>query len=72
MVESAHYLPLGLDNWNPCDALIVAVWLFEKQFVLKESTSHATLDLTVANSTIDHVKELDKFHENVRLGQLVN
>lgn len=75
-VESAQWLPQGFDSWNPCDALIVAVWLFDKQFVLKESTWHATVDLTGTHTrgqmVLDHLKELDKFPENVRIIELVD
>ncbi|KAH8421134.1 hypothetical protein KR222_004674 [Zaprionus bogoriensis] len=78
-VESAQWLPLKeteFDSWNPCDALIVAVWLFDKRFVLKDSTWHATVDLTGTHTrgqmVLDHLKELDKFPENVRVIERVD
>lgn len=72
-VESALWLPRGYKCWNPCDALLVAVWLFEEKFVLQESTWHATVDLTGTHTrgqmVLDHLKQLD---ENVRIIELVD
>ncbi|EDW00289.1 pyrimidine-specific ribonucleoside hydrolase RihA [Drosophila grimshawi] len=78
-VEYAQWMPLqqyGFDNWNPCDALLVAVWLFEKEFVKKSSTWHATVDLTGTHTrgqmVLDHLKECEKFPENVRIIELAD
>lgn len=78
-VENAQWLPLqqsGYTNWNPCDALLVAGWLFEKQFIKKSSNWHATVDLTGTYTrgqmVLDHLKECEKFPENVRIIELVD
>ncbi|XP_032289314.1 nucleoside hydrolase isoform X2 [Drosophila virilis] len=78
-VENAQWLPLqqyGYTNWNPCDALLVAGWLFENQFIKKSSTWHATVDLTGTHTrgqmVLDHLKECEKFPENVRIIELVD
>jgi len=78
-VETAQWLPFqqyGFDTWNPCDALLVASWLFDKKFTKKESTWHATVDLTGTHTrgqmVLDHLREVDKFPENVRLIERVD
>ncbi|XP_034487947.1 pyrimidine-specific ribonucleoside hydrolase RihA [Drosophila innubila] len=78
-VESAQWLPVqqhGFDCWNPCDALLVASWLFDKQFVQKNSTWHATVDLTGTYTrgqmVLDHLREVERFPENVRVIEKVD
>lgn len=65
-----------MDNWNPCDALLVAAWLFEKQFIKKSSTWNATVDLTGTHTrgqmVLDHLRECKKFPENVRIIEFVD
>ncbi|KAH8238165.1 hypothetical protein KR032_000533 [Drosophila birchii] len=74
-VEAAQWLPMielyGIETWNPCDALVVAVWLFEDRFIRKHSTWHATVDLrgthTRGQMVLDHLREREKHPENVRI-----
>ncbi|XP_068141179.1 nucleoside hydrolase [Drosophila tropicalis] len=79
-VESAQWLPMvekyGIKSWNPCDALAVAVWLYDKRFVLKQSSWHAAVDLrgthTRGQMVLDHLREVDKYPENVRIIEYVD
>ncbi|XP_062140422.1 nucleoside hydrolase [Drosophila sulfurigaster albostrigata] len=78
-VETAQWMPMqqyGFDNWNPCDALIVATWLFDKQFVRKDSFWHATVELngthTRGQMVLDHLREETKFPSNVRIIEKVD
>ncbi|XP_017035905.1 nucleoside hydrolase [Drosophila kikkawai] len=74
-VETAQWLPMieqyGIETWNPCDALVVAVWLFEDRFICKHSTWHATVDLrgthTRGQMVLDHLRERERYPENVRI-----
>lgn len=72
-VENSQY---EFDNWNPCDALLVAACLFDKQFIKKSSTWHATVDLTGTHTrgqmVLDHLRECKKFPENVRIIEFVD
>ncbi|XP_017966088.1 uncharacterized protein LOC108657939 [Drosophila navojoa] len=72
-VENAQY---EIDNWSPCDALLVAACLFDKQFIKKSSTWHATVDLTGTHTrgqmVLDHLRECKKFPENVRIIEFVD
>ncbi|XP_032588881.1 pyrimidine-specific ribonucleoside hydrolase RihA isoform X2 [Drosophila mojavensis] len=72
-VENSQY---EIDNWNPCDALLVAACLFDKQFIKKSSTWHATVDLTGTHTrgqmVLDHLRECKKFPENVRIIEFVD
>ncbi|KAH8385736.1 hypothetical protein KR093_010013, partial [Drosophila rubida] len=78
-IERAQWMPMqqfGFDTWNPCDALIVATWLFDKPFVKKDSFWHATVELngtyTRGQMVLDHLKEEIKFPENVRIIEMVD
>ncbi|XP_030379010.1 uncharacterized protein C1683.06c isoform X2 [Scaptodrosophila lebanonensis] len=70
-VESVQWLPMRFPNWNPCDAILVAAWLFEPQMVKKHSTWNATVDLrgthTRGQMVLDHLREIEKYPENVRI-----
>ncbi|KAH8392978.1 hypothetical protein KR200_007208 [Drosophila serrata] len=72
-VEAAQWLPTTetYETWNPCDALVVAVWLFGDRFIRKHSTWHATVDLrgthTRGQMVLDHLREREKHPENVRI-----
>ncbi|XP_017055549.1 LOW QUALITY PROTEIN: non-specific ribonucleoside hydrolase RihC [Drosophila ficusphila] len=79
-VEAAQWLPLieqyGIDTWNPCDALVVAAWLFNERMIRKQSFWHATVDLrgthTRGQMVLDHLREREKYPENVRIIELVD
>ncbi|KAH8323756.1 hypothetical protein KR074_002970 [Drosophila pseudoananassae] len=79
-VEAAQWLPMielyGINTWNPCDAIVVAVWLFEERIVRKHSTWHADVDLrgthTRGQMVLDHLREREKYPENVRIIELVD
>ncbi|XP_053947899.1 uncharacterized protein LOC128856614 [Anastrepha ludens] len=74
-VERAQWLPSNFKSWIPCDALLVAVFLFESVFVKKESKWHATVDLTGhtrGQMILDHLQEVDKFPKNVRIIELLD
>lgn len=63
-VEHAQWIPHGHKNWNPCDAMLVAAFLFGSQIIRKESKWHATVDLrgsqTRGQMVLDHLHEIDK------------
>ncbi|XP_052857366.1 uncharacterized protein LOC128265415 [Drosophila gunungcola] len=79
-VEAAQWLPMielyGIDIWNPCDAIVVAACLFEDRLIRKHSTWHATVDLrgthTRGQMVLDHLREREKYPENVRIIELVD
>ncbi|ALC48681.1 CG12177 [Drosophila busckii] len=75
-VESAQWLPAGFETWNPCDALAVAAWLWPKRFIKQQSLWHATVDLTGTHTrgqmVLDHLREREKFPENVHIIELVD
>ncbi|EDW48785.1 pyrimidine-specific ribonucleoside hydrolase RihA [Drosophila sechellia] len=79
-VEAAQWLPMieqyGIDTWNPCDAIAVAVWLFEDHLIRRHNTWHATVDLrgthTRGQMVLDHLREREKYPENVRIIELVD
>uniref|UniRef100_A0A1A9VIJ3 IU_nuc_hydro domain-containing protein n=1 Tax=Glossina austeni TaxID=7395 RepID=A0A1A9VIJ3_GLOAU len=72
-VESAQFSTKAA--WNPCDALLVAAFLFDKQIIRKESFWHCTVDLTSCTRgqmVLDHLHEIDKNAENVHLIELLD
>ncbi|XP_017016095.2 nucleoside hydrolase [Drosophila takahashii] len=79
-VEAAQWLPMieqfGFDTWNPCDAIVVAAWLFEDRLIRRHSTWHATVDLrgthTRGQMVLDHLREWGKNPENVRIIELAD
>ncbi|XP_037724621.1 pyrimidine-specific ribonucleoside hydrolase RihB [Drosophila subpulchrella] len=79
-VEAAQWLPMieqyGIDTWNPCDAIVVAAWLFGDRLIRRHSTWHATVDLrgthTRGQMVLDHLREREKYPENVRIIELVD
>ncbi|XP_036317901.1 pyrimidine-specific ribonucleoside hydrolase RihA isoform X2 [Rhagoletis pomonella] len=69
-VERAQWLPSRFKSWIPCDALVVAAFLFETAIVKKTSKWHATVDLTGhtrGQMILDHLQEVDKYPKNVRI-----
>lgn len=73
-VEASQYLKPGFKGWNPCDAILVAAFLFNKQLVRKESLWHCIVDLsghTRGQMVLDHLQEVDKNPKNVRIIELV-
>ncbi|KAI9590464.1 hypothetical protein GQX74_008631 [Glossina fuscipes] len=74
-VESAQYLITGHKAWNPCDGLLVAAFLFDKQIIRKESFWHCTVDLTSCTRgqmVLDHLHEIEKNAKNVHLIELLD
>ncbi|KAH8273298.1 hypothetical protein KR018_007202 [Drosophila ironensis] len=79
-VEAAQWLPMinlyGINTWNPCDAIAVAAWLFEEQLIRRHSSWHADVDLrgthTRGQMVLDHLREREKYPENVRIIELVD
>lgn len=75
LVEAAQYLPLGCKTWNPCDAMLVAVFLFSSQIILKQSLWHCIVDLnghTRGQIVLDHLQEVEKNPKNVRIIELID
>ncbi|XP_067635759.1 nucleoside hydrolase-like [Eurosta solidaginis] len=75
IVERAQWMPSNLKNWNPCDAFIVAAFLFESTLVKKKSSWHATVDLTGhtrGQMILDRLQEVNKFPKNVEIIELLD
>lgn len=74
-VERAQWLPSNFKSWIPCDALIVAAFLFESILVKKKSSWHAAVDLTGhtrGQMILDHLQEVDKFPKNAHIIELLD
>ncbi|KAM7348053.1 nucleoside hydrolase isoform 1-T2 [Cochliomyia hominivorax] len=75
LVEAAQYLPPGYKTWNPCDAMLVAAFLFNTKIILKQSLWHCVVDLnghTRGQMVLDHLQEVDKNPKNVRIIELID
>ncbi|XP_061395305.1 nucleoside hydrolase-like [Musca vetustissima] len=73
-VEASQYLKPGFKGWNPCDAILVAAFLFKSRLVRKQSLWHCIVDLsghTRGQMVLDHLQEVDKNPKNVRIIELV-
>lgn len=74
-VERAQWLPSNYKGWIPCDALLVAAFLFENMLVKKKSNWHAMVDLTGhtrGQMILDHLHEVEKFPKNVHIIELLD
>ncbi|XP_037937929.1 pyrimidine-specific ribonucleoside hydrolase RihB-like [Teleopsis dalmanni] len=75
-VEHAQYSTAGFEVWNPCDAMLTAVYLFENHVVSKSNKWHATVDVlgghTRGQMVLDHLHEVDKNPKNVRIIEDLN
>uniref|UniRef100_A0A1A9WCD0 IU_nuc_hydro domain-containing protein n=1 Tax=Glossina brevipalpis TaxID=37001 RepID=A0A1A9WCD0_9MUSC len=74
-VESAQFLTQGHKVWNPCDAMLVAAYLFGKKIIRKESFWHCTVDLTSytrGQMVLDHLHEIEENPKNVHLIELLD
>lgn len=70
LVEAAQYLPPGYKTWNPCDAMLVAAFLFNTQIIRKQSLWNCIVDLsghTRGQMVLDHLQEVEKNPKNVRI-----
>lgn len=75
-VEHAQWIPPGYKCWNPCDAMLVGVFLFGSHFIRKQSQWHATVDLngfyTRGQMLLDHLHDTERNPKNVRIIELVD
>ncbi|XP_075158379.1 nucleoside hydrolase [Haematobia irritans] len=74
-IEAEQYLKPGFKGWNPCDAMLVAAFLFKSRYVRKQSSWHCIVDLTGhtrGQMVLDHLQEVDKNPKNVCILELVD
>lgn len=69
-IEEAQYIPQGFNTWCPCDAMLVASYLFPKGMIKKLSNWHATVEVygeqTRGQMVLDHLQSPDNL-QNVNL-----